>query len=85
MADGETGKCSFEVVRGFVERLGKDTPRVDQIREIAPALHDIYRRVMRVREVAPSIDLSERMWELMKMAGLKAKPVRLPFSRAALL
>jgi len=50
---------------------------------IATALADIYQRLMRVRSIAPSVDLSDRMWELMSMVGLKAKPVRSSFRSAA--
>ena len=38
---------------------------------------------MRVRSIAPTVDVSERMWELMGMVGLKAKPVRTASFRSA--
>ena len=51
---------------------------------VAPdSLADIYQRLMRVRSIAPSVDVSERMWELMALVGLKAKPVRTSFRSAA--
>jgi len=54
------------------------------VQAIAPALRDIYERLMRVRAVAPSVDLSDRLWELMEMVWLKARPARrTAFFRAA--
>ena len=80
---GEGGKDSFEVVKEFLAGLGDRRPQREEVQAIAVALADIYQRLMRVRSIAPSVDVSERMWELMGMVGLKAKPVRTPFSRAA--
>jgi len=51
--------------------------------QIATALADIYQRLMRVRSIAPTVDVSDRMWELMSMVGLKAKPVRSASFRSA--
>lgn len=76
MADGERGKDSFEVVKEFVTRLGDRTPRPEEVREVEEALKDIYERLMRVRAIAPSVDLSDRMWSLLEMVGIRAKPVR---------
>ena len=80
---GEGGKDSFEVVKEFLAGLGDRQPRKDEVQTIAVALADIYQRLMRVRSIAPSVDVSERMWELMSLAGLKAKPVRTSFRSAA--
>jgi hypothetical protein len=80
---GEGGKDSFEVVKEFLVGLGDRRPRTDEVQQIAVALADIYQRLMRVRSIAPSVDVSERMWELMGMVGLKAKPVRTAFRSAA--
>ena len=80
---GEGGKDSFEVVKEFLAGLGDRRPQRDEVQTIAVALADIYQRLMRVRSIAPSVDLSDRMWELMSMAGLKAKPVRSSFRSAA--
>ena len=80
---GEGGKDSFEVVKEFLAGLGDRRPRRDEAEQIATALADIYQRLMRVRSIAPSVDVSERMWELMAMVGLKAKPVRTSFRSAA--
>lgn len=76
MVDGEGGSDSFEVVKDFVMRLGDRKPQPEEVRPIAPALRDIYERLMRVRAVAPSVDLSDRMWNLMELVGIRAKPAR---------
>jgi hypothetical protein len=73
MADGEGAVDSFDVVKDFLVRLGDRDPAAAEVREIAPALKDIYERLMRVRAVAPSVDLSDRMWGLMRMVGLPVK------------
>ena len=80
---GEGGKDSFEVVKEFLSGLGDRQPRKEEVQTIAVALADIYQRLMRVRSIAPSVDVSERMWELMAMVGLKVKPVRTSFRSAA--
>ena len=80
---GEGGKDSFEVVKEFLSGLGDRQPRSEEVQTIAVALADIYQRLMRVRSIAPSVDVSERMWELMGMVGLKAKPVRSASFRSA--
>ena len=80
---GEGGKDSFEVVKEFLVGLGDRRPRTEEVATIATALADIYQRLMRVRTIAPTVDVSERMWELMSMVGLKAKPVRSAFRSAA--
>ena len=80
---GEGGKDSFEVVKEFLSGLGDRRPQRDEVQTIAVALADIYQRLMRVRSIAPSVDLSDRMWELMSLVGLKAKPVRSSFRSAA--
>ena len=77
------GKDSFEVVKEFIMGLGDRRPQRHEVQEIAVALADIYQRLMRVRSIAPSVDVSERMWELMGMVGLKAKPVRSASFRSA--
>jgi hypothetical protein len=73
---GEGGKDSFEVVKEFLTGLGDRRPQKEEVQTIAFALADIYQRLMRVRSIAPTVDVSDRMWELMSMVGLKAKPVR---------
>ena len=80
---GEGGKDSFEVVKEFLAGLGDRQPRREEVQTIAVALADIYQRLMRVRSIAPSVDVSERMWDLMSMVGVKAKPVRTSFRSAA--
>jgi hypothetical protein len=80
----EGGKDSFEVVKEFLVGIGERRPTREEVQTIAPALVDIYQRLMRVRAVAPTVDLSERLWTLMGVIGLKAKPVRSAWiSRAA--
>jgi hypothetical protein len=73
---GEGGTDSFEVVKEFLANLGDRRPQKEEVQTIAFALADIYQRLMRVRSIAPTVDVSDRMWELMAMVGLKAKPVR---------
>jgi hypothetical protein len=80
---GEGGKDSFEVVKEFLMGLGDRRPQRAEVESIATALADIYQRLMRVRSIAPTVDVSDRMWELMAMVGLKAKPVRSSFRSAA--
>ncbi len=80
---GEGGKDSFEVVKEFLAALGDRRPQRDEVQAIAGALADIYQRLLRVRSIAPSVDVSERMWELMTLVGLKAKPVRTASFRSA--
>jgi hypothetical protein len=77
------GKDSFEVVKEFIMGLGDRRPQREEVQQIATALADIYQRLMRVRSIAPTVDVSERMWELMGMVGLKAKPVRTASFRSA--
>jgi hypothetical protein len=70
------GKDSFEVVKEFVMGLGERAATREEAQSIEPALRDIYTRLMRVRMVAPKVDLSERMWGLIELVGLEARPVR---------
>ena len=77
------GKDSFEVVKEFIMGLGDRRPQREEVAQIATALADIYQRLMRVRSIAPTVDVSDRMWELMSMVGLKAKPVRSASFRSA--
>jgi hypothetical protein len=82
----EGGKDSFEVVKEFLIGLGERKPERAEVARISGALKDIYERLMRVRAVAPSVDLSDRMWGLMEMVGLKARPARsFGFRSAAML
>jgi hypothetical protein len=73
MVDGERGTDSFEVVKGFVKGLGDRRPDPWEVQKIAPALNEIYQRLMRVRSYAPRVDLSDHMWDLMEMVGIRAR------------
>jgi hypothetical protein len=74
----EGGKDSFDVVKEYLGGLGDAKPGVEDALRIRGALVDIHERLMRVRKIAPSVDLSERMWELMALVGLKVAPVGAP-------
>jgi hypothetical protein len=76
MAEGSSGNDSFEVVKGFLDGLNGRKPDLREVQDIAPALHDIYQRLMRVRSYAPGVDVSARMWGLMEMIGIRAVPAR---------
>jgi hypothetical protein len=76
-------KDSFEVVKEFLTSLGERRPERDEVQAIAPALQQIFERLMNVRKIAPTVDLSDRMWTLMEMVGLRAKPVRSTGFRSA--
>ena len=76
MAENEGARDSFEVVKDLLASLGERRPEREDALKVVWALKDIHERLMRVRSIAPTVDLSERMWELMSLAGLKAKPVR---------
>jgi hypothetical protein len=76
-------KDSFEVVKEFLMTLGERRPERDEVQTVAPALREIFDRLMRVRAVAPTVDLSDRMWTLMEMVGIRARPVRSTGFRSA--
>lgn len=78
----EEGRDSFEVVKEFLTALGDRPARRDEVQAIAPALREIFERLMRVRAVAPTVDLSDRMWTLMEMVGIR-KPGRVSGFRSA--
>ena len=73
MVDGERGTDSFEVVKGFVKELGGRQPEPWEVMKIAPALNEIHQRLMRVRSYAPRVDLSDHMWKLMEMVGIRSR------------
>lgn len=62
-------KDSFQVVAELF--LRHPEPTQEQAREIAPALFDIYQRLMRVRAVAPTVTVQDRTWRLMELVGIK--------------
>ncbi len=83
MAEVEGGKDSFEVVKSYLAELGEGKPRPEDALRIKAARVAIHERLMRVRKIAPTVDLSERMWELMVLVGLKAAPARSRSFRSA--
>ena len=74
MKERQGGSDSFDVIKEFLTRVGNRKPNRDEIHEISGALRDVYERLMRVRTVSPAIDLSDRMWMLMELAGIRKKP-----------
>lgn len=76
MVQGDGGKDSFEIVREFLHRMEGRAPRREEVAEIAPALHELYRRLMRVRAVAPKVNVSDEVWGLMEMVGIQVRPNR---------
>ena len=76
-------KDSFEVVKEFLTGLGERRPEREEVQAIAPALKEIFERLMNVRRVAPTVDLSDRMWGLMEMVGIRARPHRAGGFRSA--
>lgn len=64
---------SFDAIRIWLQKNGD--PKTGDISEIRWALQDVYERLMKVRLVAPTTDLTDRMWMLMERAGFK-RPAR---------
>lgn len=60
---------SFTVLRALFAKHPE--PTLEQAREVSPALFDIYERLMRVRVVAPTVILDEKVYRLMDMVGIK--------------
>ncbi len=67
------GTDSFDVVKDFLKGLGNRRPEPWEVHQIAPALNEIFQRLMRVRSYAPRVDLSDHMWQLMEMVGIRAR------------
>ena len=76
MKERQGGRDSFEVIKEFLTRVGNRKPDRDEIHEISEALRDVYGRLMKVRTISPTVDLSDRMWVLMELAGMRKRPVR---------
>ncbi len=74
MVEGERGRDSFEVVRNFLTGLEDRAPRKDDVQRIEDDLRNVYQRLLRVRMIVPAVDLNERVWALMEMVGIRAKP-----------
>ncbi len=62
---------SFGTVANWLSR--HEDPRQGDIAEIRSALQDIHERLMKVRCISPTTDLTERMWVLMGRAGFKVR------------
>jgi len=59
---------SFEIIKVLFERSPEPTHA--QALEIYDALHDVYWRLMRVRQFAPTTDYSAKVWRLLGMVGM---------------
>jgi hypothetical protein len=64
-----TGVDSFQILGELLQRHPE--PTREQALEIMPALTDIYVRLMRVREVAPTVCLPPRTVRLLELVGIK--------------
>ena len=78
---------AFTVVRDFMDRIGDREPTAEEISEVRPALEELYQKLERIRKMSPAtrkVDVSERVWGLLRRIGKKPLPVpRRPFGRAA--
>lgn len=68
------GNDSFEVIKTLLARSPEPTHA--EALEIYDALHDVYWRLMRVRQIAPTTDYSAKLWRLIGMVGMKEQPIR---------
>ncbi len=66
---------SFDEISAWLRRQGDD-PAAGDIQEIREYLEDVHRRLLNVRMVSPTVDLTDRMWLLMQRAGLEVKKYR---------
>lgn len=66
---------SFDVIAAWLERHGGD-PATGDIKDIRYYLEDVHRRLMDVRRISPTVDLTDRMWILMERADLPVKKRR---------
>lgn len=60
----------FATIRSMLERTS-DRPSKEDVVGIYDAFVEAYQRLMRVRQVAPTVDYSDKMWSMMGMVGLK--------------
>lgn len=65
---------SFEIIKALFIKTPE--PTKEDAAAIAPALFDVYQRLMRVRSFNPTIDYSERLWRLLKLVGLPDRSLR---------
>ncbi len=66
---------SFDEIAAWLKRQGGD-PTAGDIQEIREYLEDVHRRLMHVRQLSRTVDLTDRMWILMERAGLPVKRYR---------
>lgn len=64
---------SFEIIKALLARSPEPTHL--ETLEIFDALHDVYWRIKRVRQIAPTVDYSEKIWRLIGMVGMKPEPL----------
>lgn len=65
---------SFEIIKALLARSPEPTHA--EALEIFDALYDVYHRLMRVRQFAPTTDYSERLWWLLGMVGFPNKSLQ---------
>lgn len=65
---------SFEQIKALFTR--SEEPTKEEALQIREALYDVFQRLMRVRQVAPSVDYSARLWRLLELVGLPNKSLK---------
>lgn len=63
----------FGTIKRLIDSLGGRQPTREDAMKIQGALHEAYERLMKVRPFAPTTDYSERIWELLELAGFPNK------------
>ena len=59
---------SFQIIKALFERSPEPTHA--EALAIYDALHDVYDRLMRVRQFSPTTDYSAKVWRLLGMVGM---------------
>ena len=67
---------SFDTIKALLEQ--HPAPTREQALEIRGSLYDVYTRLMRVREISPTVDYSARLWRLLMLVGLPDRSLRRP-------
>ena len=67
---------SFDVIRHMIENLGGRQPTREDALGISVALKDVYDRLLKVRQISPTVDYSQRMWLLLDLVGFPNKSLR---------